>query len=133
LFAMTPNDEVNSLAALHFGDLFDRNDVYQLQPESGSSSQKSGGIPSHLRGRFLFDERATFDYLTRRFIQGAVVKKNFITNEFTYSDFKAMYGESALPLLVITESKNLKIFTAETKHTPQPGQTLISVVESRID
>ena len=129
LFAMTPNDEVNSLAALHFADLFDRNEVFQLQPESHSSSQKSGGIPSHLRGRFLFDEKATFDYLTGRFQAGAVVKKTDITDEFTYDNFKNIYGNSALPLLVITESKKLKIFTADTGHTPQPGQILISIVD----
>ena len=33
LLALTPNEEVNSLAALHFAGLFERENVYQLTPE----------------------------------------------------------------------------------------------------
>lgn len=128
LFAMTSNDEVNSLAALHFADLLGRDKVFQLPPEGKSSSQKSGGIAPHLRGRFLFDEKATFEYLKGLFQKGARIKKTEITDEFDYEDFKKMYGEAFIPLLTITETRRLRVFTTDSKPLPQPGQILISII-----
>ena len=124
LMALTPNDEVNALAALHFVDIFGRNDVYQLPP--GNMAKKR--IASHLRGRFLFAEQANYDHLTERFQAGAVVKKTEITEEFDYKDFLKYYGGSAMPLLAITESGSLKIFTLDSKPSLQPGQKLVSIV-----
>jgi NhaP-type Na+/H+ or K+/H+ antiporter len=128
LFAVTSNDEVNSLAALHFADLFDRNNLFQLSPERQSSGKKSGRIAPHLRGRLLFGEDITFEDMKSRFENGAMIKKTYITKEFDYDDFVSMHGDSFLPLIVITESRDLKIFTTETQPSPQPGQILISMI-----
>jgi hypothetical protein len=129
LFALTSNDEVNALAALHFADLFERNDVFQLPPENRSSGQRSGGIAPHLRGRYLFDEKATYKYLTEKFNKGAVVKKTDITEEFNFDHFVKKYGESFIPVALITESGNLRSYTTEVGAKPQPGQKLISIVD----
>ncbi len=129
LFALTSNDEVNSLAALHFADLFERNDVFQIPPKSRSSSQRSGGIAPHLRGRFLFDEKSTFDYLSECFNSGAVVKRTDITEEFNYDDFIKIYKDSYIPVALITESKDLKVFTVGSSRKPQAGEVLVSIVK----
>ena len=39
LLAMTPNDEVNSLASLRFEDIFGRGEVYQLAPTRKKNNQ----------------------------------------------------------------------------------------------
>jgi NhaP-type Na+/H+ or K+/H+ antiporter len=131
LLAMTPNDEVNSLAALHFEDAFDKQEVYQLPPQGKLDSAKKGDYPKHLRGRFLFSEDATYQYLTSRFFTGAIVKKTPITEEFDIDSFNAMYNYSALPLFVIHESGKLTVCTAEDEVEFKPGQILISVVDPR--
>jgi NhaP-type Na+/H+ or K+/H+ antiporter len=128
LLALTPNDEVNSLAALHFVDIFGRSEVYQLSPITKSSDGKHA-MPMHLRGRFLFNREAGFEYLTLRFRGGAIVKKTPLTEEFNFEAFKKMYGESAVPLMTISESRTLRIYTAESKPAPEPGETLISIVD----
>jgi len=129
LLALIPNDEVNSLAALHFEDIFGRSEVYQLPLSSKSSIESRGAMPKHLRGRFLFDKRATCDYLEARFRPGAVVKKNSITKEFDFAAFRSKYGDDALPMFVITESGNLKVWTAVDQPLPEPGEKLISIVD----
>ena len=128
LLALTPNDEVNSLAALHFLDIFGSSEVYQLPPSGTDEGDKKHSLPSALRGRFLFDKIANYEYLAFRVRSGAVVKKTPITEEFDYNAFREIYGQSAIPLFIITENKELKIFTADNKPTPRAGQTLISLV-----
>jgi hypothetical protein len=131
LLSVTPNEEINSLAALHFLDLFGRSEVYQLPPAAVGKTAKQTVTPSHLRGRSLFDQKATFDYLSGRFASGAIVKKTPITEEFTVDDFFSMYGTEALPLFIINESGELRIWTADDPLTPKAGQDLISLVSPR--
>jgi len=103
--------------------------VYQLSSIKKSSVQRKGVMAQHLRGRYLFDPEATYQNLTERFHSGAVVKKTSLSDEFTFDDFKTMYGETALPLFIITESGNLQVCTADARPDPQSGQTLISIVD----
>jgi NhaP-type Na+/H+ or K+/H+ antiporter len=128
IMAMTRNDEVNSLAALHFDDIFERSELYQIPPEGFDREKDRQKIPKHLRGRFLFGKEADYDYLENRFAAGAVVKKTDITTEFYFEDFKEIYGDSVLPLFIIRESGRLKVCTDEEKIIPKPGETLISLV-----
>jgi len=129
LFSLTPNDEVNSLAALHYLDIFGRSEVYQLPPANPGGNGKKDEMPRHLHGRYLFAEHATFDYLEKRFRDGAVIKRTPITEEFDYEAFKTMYGHTALPLLSISETSRLYIYTTESPPSPEPGRTLISIVD----
>jgi NhaP-type Na+/H+ or K+/H+ antiporter len=99
LLALTPNDEVNALAALHFGELFDSSHTFQLPPRDQDA--KTGGIPQHLRGRFLFRSDATYEHMIGRFRSGTVVKVNRLTDEFDFDAFKELYGESAIPMFAI--------------------------------
>ncbi len=131
LLALIPNDEVNSLATLHFEDIFGRSEVYQLPLSSESRVERRGTMPKHLRGRFLFDKKATCDYLEARFRAGAIVKKNSITEEFDFAAFKSKYGEDALPMFVIKESGDLKVWTAIDQPLPEPGERLISIIDER--
>ena len=127
LLALTPNDEVNSLAAMQLAGLFDRAEVYQLATETSGSQRHEPG--AHLRGRLLFGDEVTYTYLLRRFGRGAVVKTTRLTDEFSYNDFQQLYGQSAVVLLVVEESGKLSVATADTATTPGPGQTLISLVD----
>jgi NhaP-type Na+/H+ or K+/H+ antiporter len=129
LLAMTSNDEVNSLAALRFADIFGRQEVYQLPPAVRLRNGRQDETPKHLRGRFLFNSDMSYDYLERRFRNGAVVKQTRMSEEFDFEAFKARYGDSAVSLFVITESGNLKVATVSDPVEAKPGQTLISLVD----
>ena len=123
MLALTPNDEVNSLAALHFADVFGRMKIYQLP------SQSKETVPKHLHGRHLFGSEITYGYLSGRFAEGAVVKTTGLTEQFGYESFQALYGEDAVPLFLIDKDGALEFFTPDESPTPRPGQTLISVVK----
>ncbi|KPK06737.1 MAG: hypothetical protein AMS20_04105 [Gemmatimonas sp. SG8_28] len=129
LLALTPNDEVNALSTLHFADLFDRSQMFQLPPESSDRERRQRGIPRHLRGRFLFADVATFTHLATRFQAGAVVKRSRLTEGYDFETFRRQYGATAIPMFVIRDSGELGVITATTPSAPKPGQVLISLVD----
>ena len=130
--AVTPNDEVNSLAALHFSEILSRSGVFQLPP-SGQKKKNSrqSEMPQHLRGRHAFSERATCDYIREQFREGAVVKRTTISEEFDMDRFTVMYGEHALPLFVISGEGQLRVYTVNEPEEPRTGDKLISIVVPR--
>ena len=126
--ALTPNDEVNALATVHFRELFDSSLMYQLPPEETERERRQRGIPPHLRGRLLFRAEATHAYLSERVRQGGMIKRTRLTDEFDYGAFRKHYGESAIPLFSVKESGDIVIYTTTAPPSPKPGQTLISLV-----
>ena len=130
LLAMTPNDELNSLAAMEYAHLFGRKNVYQLQPWGGGVGHRE--VSQHMRGRFLFHEIATYQQMDLRMADDKEIKKTKITEEFSYHDFKRHYGSSALLLFVIDDGKLLIVTTEEAENvTPKPGQTVIALVDEQ--
>jgi NhaP-type Na+/H+ or K+/H+ antiporter len=127
LLALTPDDEVNALAALHFREVFERAEVYQLPPRKGGSPRLEGA-PPHLRGRYLFAEGASYDELEGRLASGEVVKATKLGPEFDLEAFRALYP-GALPLFVVNETGNLLVCVADKAPAPRAGQTVISLVK----
>jgi hypothetical protein len=123
--AMTTNDDVNSLAALHFAPLFGRSQAYQLIPEDEKLLEAHS---RHLRGRFLFGKGMTHAALTQWFTDEAVIKKTRLTEEYGFEALQARYGGKVLPLFLVSEDGSLQVFTVEGTLKPQAGQTLISLV-----
>ena len=128
LLAMTPNDEVNTLAAMGFAERFGRAEVYQVAAAE-TSSGRTETVGAYRRGRTIFDRPVTAEYLEDRFESGAQIKKTLITKDFAYDDFKVRYGESAVVLFWVDETGKLIVATAENDMVPRPGQKLIALVD----
>ena len=128
LLAMTPNDEVNSIAAMEFRELFGSANVYQLAPPK-KTSERHRRIPEHLRGRVLFSARATYDELRRREEAGAMLKKTTLTEGFTIDDFRAQYGESALVLCVFPEEGRARFAAEDQPLDLKSGGKILALVD----
>ncbi|MBN1591410.1 MAG: cation:proton antiporter [Pirellulales bacterium] len=127
--AMTPNNEVNSLATRWFATVFDRASIYQLalpRPQGARAET----APRHLPGRLLFDASATYGALQSRLAWGAVITKTRLTEKFDYEAFQELHGQQALPLFVVRENGTLAICTAEDQLVPKSGETVISIVDA---
>jgi NhaP-type Na+/H+ or K+/H+ antiporter len=129
LIAATPNDDLNRLAALEFSHIFGRANTYQLPPWQSASGKREAST-AHIEGRFLFGEDVNHGELASRMAQGAIVKRTHLTEEFTFSDFQAMYGESALVLFVKQANGDLSIVTTDGKLDPKQGCTLVALVDA---
>lgn len=130
MLAMTPNDEINNLSILHFMRIFDRAELYQLSHREKADRERDQ-ISAHLIGRILYGNDITFDYLTRRYNQGAKIKPVNLSEKFNFNNFKEYYGDSAVPLFLITENNELEVFATDNPPEPMPGQTLICLVDEK--
>lgn len=127
LLAITPNKEVNSLAALHFSKIFGRTEVYQLSVEEDEQT-KGKKVSQDLRGRILFGTNFTYGQLARRFHTDKQVKATNITEKFDFNVFSEKYtGDTITPFFVIDQNKNLNVYTSENKPKPEKGQILIGL------
>lgn len=127
LVALTPNDEVNALAALHFSEVFETATIYQIATRPNAERSDVGDLPRHLRGHLLFGEGVTFDMLADRFAAGDEVRPIELTETRTYEALRAHYEEDLLPLFLVRGTQ-LHVFTEDVELKPQPGDTLLALV-----
>ena len=129
LLAATPNDNLNSLAAMEFASVFGRVEVYQVSPVETAGARRGESVP-HINGRFLFADDATHGHLSFRFAHRGQIKCTKLTEEFTYDDFREMYGPTALVLFIKDEQSRLIVATADEAVQPKNGQTVIALVDA---
>lgn len=129
LMALSPNNQANSLAVLHYSEVFDREELYQLAPEHFDEGNEEKDSPRHLRGRYLFLADADYQNLTRAFQGNVRLTSTLLTKEFSFQDFLSRHGGTAIPMFLLLENGDLKCFTVDAKREPKPGQTVIALVK----
>lgn len=130
LWAVTPNEDTNALAAVHFADEFGRARVYQVATRAGSKEQeRAEGMHAHLRGRALFSRELTYRVLRDRITSDEwTIRRTPITERFTEADYWHHYGEDAVPLWLIAWDRRLRVFTEGYAPEIRAGRTLVSLV-----
>lgn len=127
LAAVTPNDEVNALAALHFAEVFESDHVYQLPMRTESNgSAAANEIPRHLSGRPLFASDATHVSIEERFDAGARVRTIRLSAETEWLR-EAADDETFTPLFLVRGQK-VRIFAEDSEITPLPDDLLVALV-----
>jgi NhaP-type Na+/H+ or K+/H+ antiporter len=121
LLAVTANDEVNALAALHFKDIFGSSEVYQL-PYKKKELWDEQPVSRHLRGRRLFADNMTYDKINELTNSGGKIK---ILDLNTEEDLKLLNQEKMIPLILVDTQNNLIIYTDEQEPKPVMGTKLI--------
>jgi hypothetical protein len=121
LFAVTQNDEVNALAALHLEDVFGRAEVYQLPYKKKKISEEQR-MSRHLRGRCLFERDPDSDKLQAVFSDDARIK---VLNFETTEDINAYDEQKMLPIVLIDAQNTLLVYTDEQPPKPVPESKLI--------
>lgn len=127
LCAVTPSDEVNTLASLEYMHLFSRANVFQLSPSSRSHGRWQS-IPKARRGRILFGNGVTYPRLEGLFESGGVVKVTTLTDNFTFADFLEQHGKETILLFAITRDGTLKIGTEDKMLEPSNKDRIVAVV-----
>jgi hypothetical protein len=111
MIAVTPNDEVNSLSVIHFQEVLERSNTYQLSP--AADRDPDAAVARNLRGRVLFDEDVGHDELRDRFEAG------WRCRTVTVDDPEADVGDyvnGPYPLFRFSPDGELTAFT--TGHQP---------------
>jgi len=126
LVAATPNDWVNVLAVQRFKPLFGTKQCYQVPPPNKSDARRTRH--DHLHGRYVFGPEHTFAALHWRTLSGGTAKATNLSETFGYDDFLARYGESVIPMFIVTAAGDLEAVTQD-REPPQAGETIIALVD----
>jgi NhaP-type Na+/H+ or K+/H+ antiporter len=131
LLALTPNQEINSLAALYFSRIFGAENVFQLPEETITAGDSR--LSQHLKGEILFGEKFNYSELMQKLDEGLVIKSTKITEKFNFSDYLSHNENNrVIPLFLISKEKKLRVYTPGTKPTPSKGDTLLSLTEKDV-
>jgi NhaP-type Na+/H+ or K+/H+ antiporter len=143
LLITIPNDEVASLTALHFSEVFDSTDIYQLAAGPESRQEGEDTMPKHLRGRPLFGESITCQSLKTHLDEGAEVKLLKLTGAFageeqqeyyTIEDLPSQYdGERIMPLFVLSDGDELEVVSEFDQFRLRPEDRLLALVGPETD
>lgn len=121
ILAVTPNDEVNALTALHFQELFDRSAIFQVAP-GGDLQARAEEVPQDLRGRLLFGPDLTFSRIHSLFHAGW---------EFNVHEVKGdapppwEATEEAFPLFLRRSDGELQPFAGDLVPNPTGGDRAV--------
>ena len=138
LLITIPNDEVASLAALHFSDVFDSTAIYQLGASSESRHGGEGVMPKHLRGRPLFGENTSYQSLRAQVEHGGEIMvlrlaEDFADDEqqeyYTAEDLSTQYEERTVsPLFILSEGGDLEVVSEMDQLRMRPTDRMIALV-----
>ncbi len=126
LMAMTPNDEVNSLALRESRGLFERSRLYQLTFRA-RTGQTQRALTKNLMGRELFGEGLTFSLIEELHDAGAKFKSTRLSDSFTYRDFLVKNGDRSHLLCAVTEDGRMLVNAVDDVLTPAPGMTIVTL------
>lgn len=130
ILALTSNNEANALALLNFSEIFEKNELYQLCPES--FNEKNENMPqTHLRGRFIFAEGLTYTSLSNQFYIGSIPKLIRINDDFNLKEYLTHTDVNVIPLYLVKEDKQIQLFTSDKSPEPKSGDILIVLAEPK--
>jgi NhaP-type Na+/H+ or K+/H+ antiporter len=124
--ALTSNDEVNALALQRFGEQFDSAELFTLPARV--SRKDEGKAAVHGGGRHLFDSEIDLDTVETRFEHGWVVKATTLGEEFTYEDWRVLYGPKAIVMFAVSPTGVVWIASDGGQNPAEPGWTIIGLV-----
>jgi hypothetical protein len=127
VFAATPNDEVNTLVLQAFKGYFDTSKMYRLARLGSKASKTPESGHSESMGRVLFAEDLGYLELEDHLHDGWVIKATNISNEFTFEDYKTLYGSAAVALCTLRDGV-MSVSTVDAPASPTAGDTIISLV-----
>jgi NhaP-type Na+/H+ or K+/H+ antiporter len=138
LLITIPNDEVASLTALHFSDVFDTTDIYQLAAHPDSRQGEEDTMPQHLRGRPLFGEATNYESLEAHVDRGDAVKVLKLADDFSseeqqeyygYDDLSTQYDSyTVVPLFILRDSSRLEVVSEADQFRLAPSDRLVALV-----
>lgn len=131
--AITSNDEVNTLAVLNFTEIFESNDVYQLDARVlRRKHDHAKESPSNLRGRPLFGKDVTFMTLNEMFDEGGQIESIEVTDSLSYEMIQEQFDDESVLLFIIRGEEAL-VSTTDMNLTPGSGDIVVLFVPVRFN
>jgi NhaP-type Na+/H+ or K+/H+ antiporter len=121
MLAMTEDAALTALAAMRFGPLFGRRDVFQLPPDNAADEGEA--LARELRARLLFGPDLGYRELSQRLERGAR-----IVRESGAEAVGATADAHRVALFVVKPDHHLVVGADDRRLLPSPADTVLSLV-----
>lgn len=129
LLALTPNDEVNTLAALQMKAYFGKDHIFQLHPMRAKATA-SDASPKHLTGKYLLSPEFTCSHLNHLIqLPDRIIKATTLTEEFTFTHFTEQFPNS-IPLILKKNDQSVHVWDPIHPQKTDVNSTLIHLAQT---
>jgi voltage-gated potassium channel Kch len=122
VLAVTPNDELNSLAAHRFIPEVGRGGVYQITP-TYAGDRRRRSVPRELEAR-RFEADLTYGRFEQLLDAGHAVRATPLTDRFGLDTFRSEHPD-AVPLFLLRPGRRVVVLAGDERITPRPGDMLL--------
>ncbi len=128
LFAMSTSASFNTLACLKFRNEFGRQNVFTLPSVAEQDKTEKTRVMESYNAPSLFGGDVTLDRLRAMIEEGGDIRVTKLTDEFTEADYRELYSDEVLPLLIVDTDGHMQPFTEKNTPALTANHTLISLV-----
>lgn len=126
MLSLTPNDEINSLASLRFGNILGRSHVFQLPPNTRGQTEEKD-VTGHLSGRILFHKKLNFKRVSGIIDSNTEIHTKEFSDIESVNEFKEEIGEKNIPLFLINSNHEIQPYTVDNSPVPTSGDKVLFV------
>lgn len=127
MLAITPNFGVNSMAVEHMRHVLGRPNVYQLAPARAASDASS-----LQRDSYAFGPELTYAALQQAYDNGHRIGELVLPPETEFGPWREKHGANLIPLLRISPSRRVHVFTAREKPSAKPGDVILGLMSPEL-
>ncbi|PSQ69530.1 MAG: cation:proton antiporter [Bacteroidetes bacterium QH_1_64_81] len=137
LLITIPNDEVASLTALHFSEVFESTDVHQLAAGPDSRHGGEDEMPKHMRGRPLFGGSTHYQSLKEHVDEGGTVALLTLADDYAEDEQQEYYTAdelsdhyddfSLVPLFILSEG-DVEVVSEMDQFRLRPDDRLLALL-----
>lgn len=130
LLAISPNMEMNKLAAFYYRLEFEPNCIFSIRNNLAEQTRSIKQSGFKFGGQLLFDESLTYQEIGRQLSHGAEIRKTGLTDAFTFADYMSKHAKRRHLLFAIDRDKYVKVFTQEYDFVPKSGWSILALVKA---
>lgn len=128
ILTITPNQDLNSLASIHFRNLMGADSVYYLLTSNEKKVSEKLLVATKHKGVQLFEGDVTYQQLASLLSQKWEIRNTLLTEQFSYQNYLDKNSVKTLPLFAFNPKGKLFVFTDGYKFKPEAGWTVMSFV-----
>jgi len=130
LLGLSPQRELNALAAHRYRREFGDNNTFTLLTDTADDSKRSVSPPA---GSIAFGKDVSYAGLESLLSQDAEIRETKLSESFDFDAYYKKYYKKAIPLFALDPKKRLRVFSAEHALSPGPGWTLLSLIQKDVE
>ena len=128
VFAMSMDQELNSLSELNFRHTFGKQNIYRLRSAKDKSKNDRQEKDEYYQSPWLFGESVTYGQLASMIAKNAKIKVTNITESYNFEQYQND-NPNYVALFMIDKNDTMKVFSSETEgKNIKEGTKIISMV-----